>query len=100
MFQLFNRKRGPGLELQFLVLLLANIYPNAEDRATRKSNRCFLAARYLLPPAAPDASFSITRFKLKLPASWLGGNSLKVARNSPTMCCAGTQMYAWSNHQS
>jgi hypothetical protein len=56
--------------------------------------------RYLLPPAAPSASCSITRSKLKLPAFWLGGNSLNVARNSPTMCCAGTQMKAWSNHQS
>jgi len=55
---------------------------------------------HLLPPAAPSASFSMTRSKLKLPAFWLGGNSLKVARNSPTMCCAGTQMKAWSNHQS
>ena len=41
-------------------------------------------SRYL-PPAAPCCIFSTTLLMLKLPAFWLGGNSLNVARNSPTM---------------
>src|SRR4029077_13454355 len=32
----------------------------------------------------------------KLPGFWLGGNSLKEARNCPTYCCAGTRTKAWS----
>ena len=35
----------------------------------------------------------------KLPGFWLGGNSLNVARNCPTYCCAGTSTKAWSTRQ-
>src|SRR4029079_11669636 len=62
-----------------------------EDAASPPAEVGRATKPYLLPPVAPSASFFITRSKLKLPASWLGGNSLNVARNSPTMCWAGTQ---------
>ncbi len=41
--------------------------------------------------AMPFWSVSNTWSRLKLPTFWLGGNSLKVARNCPTYCCAGTR---------
>ena len=48
---------------------------------------------------APRWSASITWSRLKLPTLWLGGNSLKVARNFPTYCCAGTSRKMCSNLQ-
>lgn len=49
---------------------------------------------YLSP--APFVRLSSTWSMPKLPAFWRGGNSLNVARNFPTYCCAGTSRKACS----
>src|SRR5215831_13608912 len=58
-----------------------------KSRAGHPVSPCVsLVGRYLA--LAPAFSFSRTWSTLKLPAFWLGGKSLNVARNSPTMACA------------
>jgi hypothetical protein len=50
--------------------------------------------------AAPFCSCCNTLLMLKLPVSWLGGNSLNEERKLPTRACAGTRTNAWSKIQS
>jgi hypothetical protein len=56
-------------------------------------------SRYLPPPAAPDWMASRNRVTLIEPDAWLGGYSLNVARNCPTICTAGTIVHNLSPHQ-
>jgi hypothetical protein len=56
-------------------------------------------SRYLPPPAAPDWMASRNRVTLIEPDTWLGGYSLNVARNCPTICTAGTIVHNLSPHQ-
>ena len=56
----------------------------------QRARRAAARAAYLL--AAPCLSCSITWSTPKLPAFWLGGNSLNVSMNLPTSACAGTQI--------
>ena len=52
---------------------------------------------YLFPTPLCNAASAASR--LKLPTFWLGGNSLNVARNCPTYCCAGTSRNMCSTRQ-
>jgi hypothetical protein len=56
-------------------------------------------SRYLPPPAAPDWIASRNRVTLSEPDTWLGGYSLNVVRNCPTICTAGTIVHNLSPHQ-
>jgi hypothetical protein len=55
--------------------------------------------RYLPPPAAPDWMASRNRVMLSEPDTWLGGYSLNVVKNCPTICTAGTIVHSLSLHQ-
>ena len=54
--------------------------------------------RHQFPPLV-RCSASSAPSMLKLPGFWLGGNSLKVPRNCPTNCCAGTMTNRCSTRQ-
>jgi hypothetical protein len=70
-----------------------------DREVTDEADRVTLRESYQLPPPAPCWSVCSARSMLKLPGFWLGGNSLKVARNLPTYCCAGTSKKTRSTRQ-
>src|SRR6267154_4821839 len=47
----------------------------------------------------PSCSIVRAFSTLSVPDAWLGGYSLNVARNSPTMVTAGTIVHSFSPHQ-
>lgn len=67
----------------------ANADAFTTDGYFRTGDIGMLGGRYRLP-CAPFCSADKAWSMLKLPGFWLGGNALKVDRNCPTYCCAGT----------
>ena len=82
--------RKLGIRMAFMVAILQKRpHPMGRVRPGRSSQQ-FIQAWCQLPPWVGVWSDSSTRSSEKLPAFWLGGNSLNVARKFPMYCCAGT----------
>ena len=97
---------GPTPVSQFLPYHLSVMTLYGKRQGENHSSRCSLryqrtvcncGFRYCAPG---DVIFSITCLRLKLAGFWLGGNSLKVCKNSPTYFCAGTIRNTRSSIQS
>ena len=62
------------------------------------ASRSVDAVRYLPPPLAPCEIIATALSTVSVPDTWLGGYSLNVRRNRPTMLTAGTIVQSFSPH--
>jgi hypothetical protein len=73
-----------------------------ETRARSHSNQLSSASRLRVAGQflwVPSCSIVRAFSTLSVPDAWLGGYSVNVARNSPTMFTAGTMVHSFSPHQ-
>src|SRR5450631_1785901 len=93
-----QRKCCRDLHCNFSLLTVLGTDLNL-GRRRRCTSRRRCAACYLPPPLAPFWTICSARSMLSDPPTWLGGYSLNVRRNRPTMLTPGTMVQSLSPHQ-
>jgi len=71
-----------------------------QDAKLLKAQPIFLSGSPIIPHRAPLGELLHDLIDREARRFCRGGNSLKVDRNCPTICCAGTRRYTWSISQS